>query len=109
MNKKLNEIEFRIDKAEEEIKEYEKNNPEIVQAIREGEKKILEEEELKKNSLLNSLNKDLENDNDIKEELKDEFKEENNMEDNEVKENKKINKKNVKKKTKRVDKIDKNK
>ena len=107
MNKKLNEIEFRIDKAEEQIKEYEKNYPEIVQAIRDEEKKILEEEELKKKTLINNLNKDLENNDEIKEELKDEIKEENNVDDNDAKDNKKINKKFVKKKTKRIDKIDK--
>ena len=101
LKKKLNEIEFRVEKAEDQIKEFEKNNPELVQTIRDEEKKILEEEEYKKNKVIFNLNKKIEKNDEIKEEKKDQNKIEI-QEDTEIKDNKKTNKKYNKKKTKKI-------
>ena len=118
LSKKITELDLKIDKTDEEIKNFEKNNPDLVKSIKEEEKKNLDDEEFNTISGIN-LAKNEKTTEEKKEENKDDklLNEDNNInndnesekiesqeKDKQSKKGKKdnnVNKKFVKKKTKK--------
>ena len=81
-------MEVKIDKIDDEIKEYENKNPELVKMIREEEKKNLDDEEFNSN-WLNSLNKININNEINKKEISTEEKKEQNKAESKIDDNNK--------------------